>query len=539
MNGKRNKNHPLQLIVIKLSNGKVVDVKLHSDGSTKEIAGFQLDPISEFTRIAELYPNAYIAWFEDTIGHYISDVIDWPGLITHPFEVLHISCFQRSDLTAYYLGLVDFSSPFLLPGPLDKRYPTWLISSNAGILYTGLILAIPFDPTLHQFSICLFEWGHRASSQGVCIYSEPGLLRKDIELPKTVAFEVLPLEQEALLVKEIYGYKWVLAWMIGRLLLGKKCINLKILLILLTKSQSNVVNHSLLEHYRPQLNDKNVQFETVDAIIPTLNRKDHVLNLLSDLNNQSFPLNKIIIIEQIPDNADGIVPLDISELKTKFEIDRIRINTIGVCHARNIGVKRSSAKWLLLLDDDIRLLPDFLLDQLKVSTAYNVDVAIGATYLPTQVKEQVVLSRFPVVWSGFAGGTALITRKVWIEAGGMDEKIEGGYGEDNEFGIRVRQSGSNVLYNPYQPVLHMKASTGGFRYTFSHPWKSEKPKPSPTVLYSLQKHSTEAMKKGFKMLYWSKRLLNTPFYKILFQLSQINREWNSAEKWSEWIAHRT
>src|SRR5690606_3267076 len=43
------------------------------------------------------------------------------------------------------------------------------------------------------------------------------------------------------------------------------------------------------------------------------------------------------------------------------------------------------------------------------------------------------------------------------------QKAQGGYGEDNDFGLSLAKKGVLVLHNPYGLLLHLKPPAGGYR----------------------------------------------------------------------------
>jgi len=192
----------------------------------------------------------------------------------------------------------------------------------------------------------------------------------------------------------------------------------------------------------------------------------------------------------------------------------------------------------LLLDDDIRVTPQFICYLLQVARAYQVDGVSSAVYLPHQRPASVVGSALPRIWPAFASGASLVSARAMRAAGPFDERLEGGYGEDYEFGVRLRLTGATVMYAPGEPVLHLKAPAGGFRYAFAHPWRNEKiqPKPSPIMLYSRQKHTTTAMQKGYRIFYYLNRLTATPYYRWPGEALRIARQWRSAMRWVTWLS---
>lgn len=47
---------------------------------------------------------------------------------------------------------------------------------------------------------------------------------------------------------------------------------------------------------------------------------------------------------------------------------------------------------------------------------------------------------------------------------GNDINFDGGYGEDNDFGLSLTKIGVMVLQNPFSNSLHLKPPVGGYRF---------------------------------------------------------------------------
>jgi len=521
----------VEIVAMCIRHGQPVRIWHQAGGERQFIAMRTQSVIGEFIWLAEAYPDAYIAWFDERLEPFLRDISEWPTLVRHSLEVLHLSCFQRCDLMVESLGLVDFDSPFLLPGPTDRRYPTWLISPIGGIGHASAFRAVGLDAGFKQFSALLFDLGYRGIQQGLCPYSEPGLLRG--EAPSGILQglqEPLSDTSLALLIRRRFGRKWLFFWTVGSGLFRRAWPWKEAL-------KASMMGHApyrgahLIASLHPVL-PLEAPITSVDVVIPTLGRPEYVKNLLEDLSKQTALPNKVILIEQAPGPLTAGTAPESFKKTLPFEVDHQVVGWVGACRARNLGLARSSSDWVLLLDDDVRLTASLLAYLLKVAAAYQVDAVNGATYRPSETGDALA-RQFPRVWHS-CGGTILFRRSVCHATDFFDERLEGGYGEDYEFGVRLRLNGSNILYAPGDPILHLKAPSGGFRQPFRHPWVNEvpQPRPSPIFLYSRAKHAPELMQKGYALYYWLKRLGSTPVYKWPWVLPAIRRQWKSAQRWA-------
>jgi GT2 family glycosyltransferase len=526
----------LLLIVLQANGEHVAGVERYQGNQISNINPESRVLSQEFARLVDVYPDAYIVWYDICIEPYIADITSWPALIHHPLEVLHLSVFQGCYHMAVSLGFVDFDSPFLIPGPTDRRFVTWLISSMAGIGLARTFKAIGYEPVAHSFAASLFDFGQRGAKWGLCPYSEPALLKKP--LPESVTSEIcnpLSSRELAVLVRSLYGRKWLAFWLLAQLIYQRRFPALAAA-IAWFRRQPPPVDEAALQALHPPLPEVFDNSHTVDVIIPTLGRPQHALNVLRDLTAQRILPNRVILIEQHPDS-------DFSDLLAKsldeewpFEIRHYTVPWVGACRARNLGLGETEADWVLLLDDDVRLDDGFIQYLLKTALAYQVDVITSAVFRTGQNMPQS--NNYPRLWAAFGSGVSLVSASAARNIGGFDLRLEGGFGEDYEYGVRLRLSGANVLFAPGKPVLHLKAPVGGFRFEYPHLWKDSRiqPKPSPTVLYSRQKYGTQAMQDGYKLYYWLNRLSALPFWLWMKELWVLNRGWNSAQKWAQYLA---
>lgn len=483
----------------------------------------QLSPARELSRLARAHPDAWIAWYDRRLEPWLSDPETWPGLARHELEVLHLGCFQRTDLVAGSLGLVDFDSPWLLPGPRDRRFATWLISPAAGLAASAAIRAVSPDRT-GSLAGFLFELGIRGVRHGLSPVSEPALLRGPV--PEGMwDRSPLPDDDLARLIRRGYGRKWLGFWLLARLL-SERTLSPATVGAALRGWMAKEPRKAALAALHPALPDEDPD-EDVDALIPTLGRPEALRDVLQDLRNQTVPPRRVIVVDQ-----GGSTPKPEGEYP--FELVFLSVSTPGVCTARNLGLREVRSEWVLLLDDDVRLQRGLISYLLRMARAWGVEAVNAAVHLPGER----IGSQGPRPWPTFASGASLVSSRALREAGWFDERLDGGYGEDYELGIRLRLAGAGVLYAPGEPVLHLKLPVGGFRHPAPLPWSDDPvpPRPSPPVLYSRRKHHPRPMQDGYRLYYALKRLAGKPLRAWPAELRTLRREWARAEHWAGRIA---
>jgi len=93
----------------------------------------------------------------------------------------------------------------------------------------------------------------------------------------------------------------------------------------------------------------------ISVVIPTCNRKDRLISLLSYLSLSTCPLKETIIVDSGEDR------LEASDLERFTSLNIIYLDSEkSVCIQRNKGIRIASSQWIFLCDDDIEVPPDYL-----------------------------------------------------------------------------------------------------------------------------------------------------------------------------------
>ena len=223
----------------------------------------------------------------------------------------------------------------------------------------------------------------------------------------------------------------------------------------------------------------------ISIIIPTFNRYDALKNVLQDLEKQIYTNFEVIIIDQSnPFHEDFYSKYDLN-----YHI--IRQEEPALWKARNKGIKSAKSEYILFLDDDSRIHPDWILEHLKCLDFFNADISSG-------VSKSVVGAKVPENYSFFRWsdqldtGNVLIKKKVFEKCGLFDEQFEKMRMGDGEFGVRAYLNGFKNISNPKACREHLKVSKGGLR-DMGH-WDAFRPKnifwprPVASVLYFWRKY---------------------------------------------------
>jgi len=474
-------------------------------------------------KLAVAFPQEKIVWCLETMEDKLNT-----NFIENQ-EVYQNSLFSFHPGTINYLtdslGYVE-TSPFINI-PKKKTYPTWQMSSTVGFAHASVFLKIKnvikpesnFDYFLNSLAKTYF-------TLGLFCFSEPDLFRNSISIDN------VPQQKASLFtlfrfVKQHYRFRWVFLLLFNYVIYEKKFPLLPFLFSLCFKriapGQYDLANVPVIKHSGIQLED------TVDVLIPTIGRKKYLYDILKDLKNQThLPLN-VFIVEQ---NADPNSNSELDYLTDEtwpFIIKHTFTHRIGAVNARNIALGQLESKWVFFADDDIRIEKTFLSECLLNCKNYGKK---ALTLSCLQQGEKFIETQ-PFQWGSFGTCSSFVASDI-LKNIRFHLGVELGYGEDYEYGKKIRESGTDVVFFCEPKIFHLKAPMGGFRTKFKHEWDAEKiqPKPSPTVmLCQLLHHNIEEIR-GYKTIlffkFYQKQSIKNPFkYTITFK-----KQWNQSVFWA-------
>lgn len=178
----------------------------------------------------------------------------------------------------------------------------------------------------------------------------------------------------------------------------------------------------------------------VSIIVPCMNDK-HLYNLVKDLNNQIFKDFELLIIASKEEQKN----IDIDKLK-KLANFGIRLITADnpVANKRNVGVKEAEGKYIVFLDDDVRILEDTWLEKLinKIENS-SYDVIGGLLLEDIQVGETEALPSNNIIFR----------KDIYIP---MDTNFPYASAEDTDWCFRLYMKGYKLYQDCIAPVQHKK-----------------------------------------------------------------------------------
>lgn len=96
----------------------------------------------------------------------------------------------------------------------------------------------------------------------------------------------------------------------------------------------------------------------VSVIVPTYNRKAFLREILDSLSRQSYPSDRFEVI--VVDDGSTDDTATITNETFPFSLRYVWQSNQGDAEARNLGARQSHAEFLVFLDDDILVEPDYL-----------------------------------------------------------------------------------------------------------------------------------------------------------------------------------
>ena len=218
----------------------------------------------------------------------------------------------------------------------------------------------------------------------------------------------------------------------------------------------------------------------ISIVIPSLGRKEELLNTINDLSQQSLPKEcwEIILVMQGDFNIETIV-----EQCPKWNIN------LSVFHspepnaslARNIGLVESKSEIVLFLDDDLIIKNTHFLDaHLNTYSDKSISGVYGQVLdpdVPPRNSRHRWSNKKGVGWLFFpsnydtkcyvenaASANLSVNKDFAINVGGMDIKYEkAAHREESDFCLRLTRKHGLLLFEPQASVIHLGAAQGGCR----------------------------------------------------------------------------
>lgn len=227
----------------------------------------------------------------------------------------------------------------------------------------------------------------------------------------------------------------------------------------------------------------------ITVVIPNYNGKKYLSDCLKSLENQEAGTPEFTVLVVDNGSTDGS-ERELVEQWQSVEHILLSENT-GFCHAVNLGIQAAKTPYVILLNNDTKVMPGFvkgLYEAIKVrEKAFSVSAqmlmwdkpellddagdrycVLGWAYGRGKGRPAEQYDRHAEVFSA-CGGAAIYRRAVFEEIGYFDEE-HFAYLEDLDIGYRARIHGYRNYYTPAAKVLHFGSASTGSRY---NEWKTK------------------------------------------------------------------
>lgn len=189
------------------------------------------------------------------------------------------------------------------------------------------------------------------------------------------------------------------------------------------------------------------QIETkVSIIIPCHNSGNFLLEAIESCHRSIFSEFEIIVIN------DGSSEPETLDILTQIEsLDKVSVyhqSNKGASAARNFGVGYSKGEFLLFLDSDNKIRPDYLtrafelfLRNSQLGVVYSRPRFFGTVSNPEERFEVKSFNLDSLLAGNYIDMCSLVRKKAFLEVGAFDENQELFFGEDWDLWIRIALSG--------------------------------------------------------------------------------------------------
>jgi len=221
----------------------------------------------------------------------------------------------------------------------------------------------------------------------------------------------------------------------------------------------------------------------ISVVIPCYNHGKYIEEAIHSILQQTFRNYEIIVVNDGSNDDSTILTLEYLHKKYP-EITFINQVNKGLANARNTGIKKSKAKYILPLDADDKIHPEMLKECYETLEKHPDN---GFVYTQTRLfgKDDAFWSSkeydFDELLKGnYIVATSLIRKKAWEDIGGYDESMLNGY-EDWEFYIHLGIHGWTGKLIPKELFYYRKHGYSLISKTYKHG--------EEIVRYISQKHS--------------------------------------------------
>lgn len=200
-------------------------------------------------------------------------------------------------------------------------------------------------------------------------------------------------------------------------------------------------------------------------VIPTYNRLPILRKSLQALEQQKLDRNlisgyEVIVVDD--GSTDGTLSWLGQEKSNLTHVRSLAQNHAGPGSARNLGIEKAQGEWIIFIDSDLVVTPNFLQahaevlrqeqQRLNTDKVFTYGAVINTCNFDNPTSEPYKITDFSAAY--FATGNVAIAKK-WLKEAGMFDNRFRQYGwEDLELGVRLKKLGLKLIKCPQAVGYH-------------------------------------------------------------------------------------
>jgi glycosyltransferase involved in cell wall biosynthesis len=207
----------------------------------------------------------------------------------------------------------------------------------------------------------------------------------------------------------------------------------------------------------------------LSVVLATYNRYELLVRLLDDLAAQTLPAGDFEVIV-VDDGSAEAIGQRLEARKFPFSLTLLEQKNAGPAAARHRGACAARGDVLVLVDDDMRLPPQFLAEHLRYHSSKEAVAVVGRYVSDPGIRKKPLFERYlgkkwdqlsmgvargtvRVNGTHLATGNASMTLTDYLAAGGLDASLP--RAEDVALGLALEAKGVRIVFSESAHSIHM------------------------------------------------------------------------------------
>lgn len=207
------------------------------------------------------------------------------------------------------------------------------------------------------------------------------------------------------------------------------------------------------------------------VVVATYNRPEGLTRLLEDLAVQQLPAARFEVVVVDDGSSQSVRPY-VERLSLPFELQLIEQSNTGQASARDTAIRATDAELLVVVDDDMRVPPEFLSEHLALHEAGH-RLVLGEIRSAPELGRMPLFERFharshamyldavrrgeTVHGDALCTGNVSLRREDYYAIGGFDPSLP--CSEDRDLGIRLERNGARPVFSERAYTVHYSDHT--------------------------------------------------------------------------------